>query len=68
VAGCCECGNEPSGSIKCEEFRDCLRLLASQEGLCTTELHETQRDVFSVDTSDRCHKMRHVLVLHCRIS
>ena len=20
VAGCCECGNEPSGSIKCEVF------------------------------------------------
>jgi hypothetical protein len=20
VAGCCECGNEPSGSIKCGEF------------------------------------------------
>jgi hypothetical protein len=22
VAGTCECGNEPSGSIKCEEFLD----------------------------------------------
>jgi hypothetical protein len=22
VAGCCECGNEPSGSIKCGEFLD----------------------------------------------
>jgi hypothetical protein len=22
VAGCCECGNEPSGSIKREEFLD----------------------------------------------
>jgi len=22
VAGACECGNEPSGSIKCEEFLD----------------------------------------------
>jgi len=22
VAGNCECGNEPSGSIKCEEFLD----------------------------------------------
>jgi hypothetical protein len=27
-SGTCECGNEPSGSIKCGE------LLASQEGLC----------------------------------
>jgi hypothetical protein len=25
VAGACECGNEPSGSIKCNEFLDCLR-------------------------------------------
>ena len=23
--GTCECGNEPSGSIKCEAFRDSLR-------------------------------------------
>jgi len=22
VAGACECGNEPSGSVKCEEFLD----------------------------------------------
>jgi hypothetical protein len=22
VSGCCECGNEPSGSIKCREFLD----------------------------------------------
>jgi hypothetical protein len=22
VAGCCECGNEPSDSIKCREFSD----------------------------------------------
>jgi hypothetical protein len=25
MAGCCECGNEPSGSIKCEELFDQLR-------------------------------------------
>jgi len=25
VAGTCECGNEPSGSIKCREFLDLLR-------------------------------------------
>jgi hypothetical protein len=25
VAGTCKCGNEPSGSIKCEEFLDYLR-------------------------------------------
>jgi hypothetical protein len=25
VAGTCECGNEPSGSIKCGEFLDYLR-------------------------------------------
>ena len=22
VAGCCDCGNEPSGSVKCGEFLD----------------------------------------------
>jgi hypothetical protein len=33
VAGYCEHGNEPSGSIKCGEFLDKLSvLLASQEG------------------------------------
>jgi hypothetical protein len=30
VSGCCECGDEPSGSIKCgeflEQFRICLLL------------------------------------------
>jgi hypothetical protein len=26
VAGACECGNEPSGSIKCREFLDQLRI------------------------------------------
>jgi hypothetical protein len=25
VAGSCECGNEPSGSIKCGEFPDYLK-------------------------------------------
>jgi hypothetical protein len=39
VAGCCEHGDEPSGSIKCGEFPDYLSvLLASQEGLCSMEL------------------------------
>ena len=38
VAEACECGNEPSGSIKCGEFLDQLQTkLASQEGLCTME-------------------------------
>ena len=35
VAGCCECGNEPSGSIKGGEFLDQTETrFASQEGLC----------------------------------
>jgi hypothetical protein len=39
VAGSCEHGNEPSGSIKCGEFLDYLSvLLASQEGPCSMEL------------------------------
>jgi hypothetical protein len=25
VLGCCECGNEPSGSVKCGEFLEWLR-------------------------------------------
>ena len=27
VAGCCECGNEPLGYIKCEEFLEQLSTL-----------------------------------------
>jgi hypothetical protein len=39
VAGSCEHGDEPSDSIKCGEILDYLSvLLASQEGLCSTEL------------------------------
>jgi hypothetical protein len=39
VAGFCEHGNEPSGSIKDGEFPDCLeRLLVSQEGTCSMGL------------------------------
>ena len=35
VGGSCECGNEPSGSIKCGEFLDQAEdRFASQEGLC----------------------------------
>ena len=34
-----ECGNEPSGSIKCGEFSALAEnRLASQEGLCSVEL------------------------------
>jgi hypothetical protein len=39
VAGSCEHGNEPSGSIKCGESLDYLSvLLASLEGFCSMEL------------------------------
>jgi hypothetical protein len=39
MAGSCECGNEPSSSIKCGEILDRLRncLLSFQEGLCSSE-------------------------------
>ena len=39
MAGTCECGNEPSGSIKCDDFffRLAENRLASQEGLCSME-------------------------------
>ena len=38
VAGCCECGDEPSGSIKCWEI-SCLAedLLASKQGMYSVE-------------------------------
>ena len=36
MAGTCECGNEPSGSIKCGEFAE--DRLASEGGLCSMEL------------------------------
>jgi hypothetical protein len=40
VAGFCEHGNEPPGSIKFGEFPDWLSvLLASQEGLCSMDLY-----------------------------
>jgi hypothetical protein len=39
VVGCCEHGNEPSGSINDEEFLDSRTYyLASQEGLCSMQL------------------------------
>ena len=38
MAGTCECGNEPSGFIKCGEFLVLAEnRLASQEGLCCME-------------------------------
>ena len=38
VAGTCECGNEPSGSIKCGKFLDQLQnQLASEEGFYSME-------------------------------
>jgi hypothetical protein len=38
VAGTCECGNEPSGSIKCGGIAGLsAHRLASQEGLCSVE-------------------------------
>ena len=39
MAGACQCGNEPSGSIKCGEFLGlAANRLVSQEGLCSMEL------------------------------
>jgi hypothetical protein len=37
VAGCCEHGDEPSGSIKGGEFHQLSILLRSQEGSCFME-------------------------------
>ena len=39
VAGTCECGDEPSGSIKCGNLlTNWEELSASQEGLCCMQL------------------------------
>jgi hypothetical protein len=38
VAGSCEHGNEPPGSIKCGEFLDWLSVLLASQGLCSMEL------------------------------
>ena len=38
MAGTCDCGNEPSGSIKCGEFVDWLRnCVAPEDVLCSME-------------------------------
>ena len=39
VADTCDCGNEPSGSMKFGEFLDCLaeNRLTSEEGICSME-------------------------------
>ena len=38
MAGTCECGNEPSGSIKCAGISSLSEnRLASEEGLCSIE-------------------------------
>jgi hypothetical protein len=39
VAGSCEYGNEPLGTLKGGRFPDCMSDLASREGLCPTELY-----------------------------
>jgi hypothetical protein len=38
VEGSCEHGNDPSGSIKCWEIFEYMRLAASQEGLSPMDL------------------------------
>jgi hypothetical protein len=45
VAGCCEYGDEPSGSMKCVEYLD---VLASQEGLCSMELVRTRPVLYRI--------------------
>ena len=45
VAGTCECGNEPSGSIKCGEFLDSLR---------TGQLLKNDSDVWSESVCLMC--------------
>ena len=37
MAGTCECGKEPSCSIKCGEFLDLLKNMLDSQGLCAVE-------------------------------
>ena len=37
MAGSCECGNEPSGSIKYGEFLDLLKTCLTSQGLSTIQ-------------------------------
>ena len=37
VAGSCECGDEPSGSIKCRKFLDCLKTCLFLKKDCCVE-------------------------------
>jgi hypothetical protein len=46
VAGCCEHGNEPSGSIKYGEFLDQLSVLVASQGLCSMELFSCNEHKF----------------------
>jgi len=43
VAGTCECGNEPYGSIKCVNFFTNCKPVSFSEGLCSIE--EVSRSV-----------------------
>jgi hypothetical protein len=38
VAGSCEHGDEPSGSVKCGKFPDRLSVLLASEVLCSMKL------------------------------
>jgi hypothetical protein len=51
VAGCRECGYEPSGSIKYGEFLRWLHDLASQERLCSTQFEPPNRYSKNSDSS-----------------
>ena len=46
MAGCCECVNESSGSVKCDDLISCLseNRLAFQEALCCMEMEKQTED------------------------
>ena len=62
MAGCYDSGDEPSGSINCEEFFDKLEdLQASEEGLCAVEsvcykraIRSSTAVIFFPQISDEC--------------
>ena len=54
MAGTCECGNEPPGSIKCGEFVDEQNRLASEEGLCSVEYGLQRMNKVPISGSKQC--------------
>ena len=54
MVGCCECGNEHSGSIKCGEFLDWLINWLASQRLCCMECVRQLVSYFDVQKEINC--------------